>query len=229
MNKLNATLLALLAVSSLAGCAGGIGGADYGRGQVRGEQSVRLATVMSVRQVRVEGTNSGLGTLAGAAAGGIAGNSAGRGNGNALATVAGAVVGGLAGAAIENGSSKQEGVEITVQFDNGRLSAITQGADEAFHVGDRVMVTSGSGVTRVTKVAAGSALLNTAPPAGSAPAYGGPANSMPPAGSAPSPAPAAGRPASADGAAPPSRWYCPDKGYYPDVPTCTSKWLKVAE
>jgi len=226
MNQVKASVLALLIASTLGGCAGGIGGADYGRSQVRGEQSVRLATVMSVRNVNIEGTNSGLGTLAGAAVGGIAGNSAGRGNGNALATVAGAVVGGLAGSAIENGASKQTGVEVTVQFDNGRLSAITQGADEAFKVGDRVMVTSGGGVTRVSKVAAGSALLVPPPPTGSAPA---PAYATPPAGSAPAANSAPPSHAAAEGAASPSRWYCPDKGYYPEVPVCTSKWLKVAQ
>ncbi len=226
MKHIKASVLALLAVSTLGGCAGGIGGADYGRSQVRGEQSVRLATVMSVRAVNIEGTNSGLGTLAGAAVGGIAGNSAGRGNGNALATVAGVVVGGLAGSALENGTSKQTGVEVTVQYDNGRLSAITQGADEEFRVGDRVMVTSGSGVTRVSKVAAGSALLVPPPPAGSAPAA---AHGTPPAGSAPSSSNPPPSHATTENANAPSRWYCPDKGYYPEVPLCTTKWLKVAQ
>jgi outer membrane lipoprotein SlyB len=218
----------------LSGCAApGLGGGDYGRGQVRGEQSVRLATVMSVRNVRIEGTHSGLGALTGAAVGGLAGHSAGGGRGTDIATVAGAVVGGLAGAAVEQSGSRQEGVEITVQYDNGRLAAITQGADEVFKVGDRVSVTSGGGVTRVTRIAAGSALQTLPPPAGSAPS---PGSMVPPAGSAPGASltpPPGSAPAGSGEAAPSSaavdyRWYCPDKGYYPDVPTCTQKWLKVA-
>ncbi len=225
MKTMQTGLLALAAASTLlAGCATPVGGADYGRYQVRGEQSVRLATVMSVRAVNIDGTRSGLGGFAGAVAGAIAGNSVGRGNGSGLATVAGAVVGGVAGSAIENSASRQTGVEVTVQFDNGKLSAITQGADEAFAVGDRVMVTSGSGVTRVTKVAAGSALAVPPPPVGSAPSHGG--GTVPPAGSAPAHGSTATVPPVAEAG---SRWFCPEKGYYPDVQTCTAKWLKIAE
>jgi outer membrane lipoprotein SlyB len=46
--------------------------------------------------------------------------------------------------------TRQEGVEITVKLDSGRLLAITQAADEEFRVGDRVRVLSGGGTTRVT-------------------------------------------------------------------------------
>ena len=219
MKSIYAALLAVAVAAGVTGCAApGVGGGDYNRSQVRGEQSVRLANVVSVRTVRIEGTHSGIGGLTGAVAGGIAGNSVGRGNGSALGTVAGAVAGGLLGSAIEQSGSRQEGVEVTVQYDDGRLSAITQGADEAFKVGDRVTVTSGGGVTRVTRVAAGSVLNTLPPPPGSAPAPG-PSSMVPPPGSAP---------VAASGTVD-HRWYCPDKGYYPEVATCTSKWLKVAQ
>lgn len=219
-------------VLSACAAAPGLGGGDYGRAQVRGEQSVRLGTVMSVRGVRIEGTKSGLGALTGAAVGGLAGHSAGSGRGNDIATVAGAVAGGLVGSAIEENTTKQEGVEVTVQFDNGKLSVITQAADELFKVGDRVMVTQGSGVTRVTKVAAGSALNSLPPPPGSAPSATPPAHSAPPAVAVPSNnAP----PVGSAPAAPPSggasfRWYCPvSQSYYPAVPTCTANWIKVVD
>jgi outer membrane lipoprotein SlyB len=223
-------LTAVLAGATLSACTTtGLGSGDYERGQVRGEQSVRLATVMSVRNVRIEGTHSGLGALTGAAVGGLAGHTTGGGRGTDIATVAGAVVGGLAGAAVEQSSTRQEGVELTVQYDNGKLSAITQGADEFFKVGDRVVVNSGSGVTRVTKVAPGSALNILPPPPGSAPQPG--AGMVPPPGSAPAPSagvPPAGSAPTATAAAAEYRWYCPERGYYPDVATCTQKWLKVA-
>jgi len=234
--------LAALASVGLSGCATpGLGGGDYDRHAVRGEQSVRLATVMSVRQVRIEGTRSGLGALTGAAVGGLAGHASGGGRGTDIATVAGAVVGGLAGAAVEQGATRQDGIEVTVQYDNGRLSAITQALDETFKVGDRVMVTSGGGVTRVTKVAAGSALNTLPPPAGSAPVAppgsgaltpppgSAPSALVPPPGSAPSAmAPPPGSAPIATTASTEPRWYCPDKGFYPEVPTCVQKWLKVA-
>jgi len=225
MNKFYPLAIFTVALLSLSACAtGGLGGADYGRSQVRGEQSVRLATVMSVRAVRIEGMQSGVGALTGLAIGGLAGHSTGSGRGNDIATVAGAVAGGLAGSAIEEATTKQEGVEVTVQYDNGKLSVITQAADEQFKVGDRVMVTSGSGVTRVTKVAAGSALNQLPPPPGTAPSAVPPVNSAPPAASAPP-----------VGSAPPGtnsafRWYCPhSQSYYPAVQTCSSNWMKVVE
>ena len=62
----------------------------------------------------------------------------------------GAVLGGLGGAAVEEGVTRNKGVEITVKLDSGRLIAITQSADETFQVGDRVRVLSGGGTTRVS-------------------------------------------------------------------------------
>ncbi|HKX52274.1 MAG TPA: hypothetical protein VJM47_00600 [Nitrosospira sp.] len=49
------------------------GGSDYARGEARQEQSVRTGVVESVREVRLEGTPSGIGTVAGGVAGGIGG------------------------------------------------------------------------------------------------------------------------------------------------------------
>jgi len=62
----------------------------------------------------------------------------------------GAVLGGLGGAATEEAVTRQKGVEITVKLDSGRMLAITQAADEAFQVGDRVRVLSDGGTTRVS-------------------------------------------------------------------------------
>ena len=68
----------------------------------------------------------------------------------AASCILGAVGGAVAGHAIEENVSKKAGLEITVKFDNGSMSAITQEADEQFHVGDRVRVLSGGGKTRVS-------------------------------------------------------------------------------
>ena len=54
----------------LSGCVGGLGGSDYARGEARQEQSVRTGVVERVREVRLEGTRSNIGTLAGGVAGG---------------------------------------------------------------------------------------------------------------------------------------------------------------
>ncbi|GAB4510144.1 MAG: glycine zipper 2TM domain-containing protein [Sulfuricaulis sp.] len=144
--------VAVITTVLLAGCAGGLGGDDYERGQTRGVQEVQMATVESVREVKIEGTKSGVGTGAGAVVGGVAGSHVGGGKGQIIGGVLGAVVGGVAGAATEEGATRQKGVEITVKLDSGRMVAITQAADEkeTFKAGERVRILSGSGVTRVT-------------------------------------------------------------------------------
>jgi outer membrane lipoprotein SlyB len=139
--------------SVLAGCAApGLGGGDYSRAQVRGEQSVRMGIVEGVREVRIDARDTGTGTLAGAALGGIAGSEMGRGRGSVAGAVAGAVVGGVIGQAVEKSSNDRKGVEVTIRLDTGRVIAVTQEADEFFRVGDRVRVLSGQGATRVSRM-----------------------------------------------------------------------------
>ena len=84
--------------------------------------------------------------------GGVAGSELGGGKGSIVGSVLGAVAGGVAGGAVEEGTTRQKGVEITVKLDGGRMIAVTQAADpnENFQVGDRVRILSGGGVTRVT-------------------------------------------------------------------------------
>jgi outer membrane lipoprotein SlyB len=143
--------LAAAALMAVAGCASeGLGGGDYSRTQTRGEQTVRMGVVDQVRAVKIEGTRSGLGAVAGAGLGGLAGSEVGGGRGSIAGAVGGAIIGGIAGQAVEQAGTKQDGVEITVKLDSGRLIAVTQGADEQFQVGDRVRVLSGGGVTRVS-------------------------------------------------------------------------------
>lgn len=144
------TVLALAASVFIAGCANTSSGSVYSDTQTRGEQTVRMGVVESVRQVTIEGSKSGVGAVAGGVVGGVAGSNIGSGSGSTIASVLGALAGGLAGNAIEQGASKKPGVEITVKLDNGELRAITQDADESFKPGERVRLLSGGGVTRVT-------------------------------------------------------------------------------
>jgi len=142
---------ALAATAAITGCASTSSGSVYSGGQARQEQTVRMGVVESVRQVSIEGSKSGVGTIAGGVVGGVAGSNIGGGNrGSAVGTILGAVAGGVAGNVIEQGVTKKQGLEITVKLDNGELRAITQEADESFRPGERVRLLSGGGVTRVT-------------------------------------------------------------------------------
>lgn len=141
----------VLAALILGGCASSLSGSSYTRGQARVAQEVQFGTVESVREVQIEGTKSNVGAGAGAAAGSVVGRVHGDGPiGRGVGAIAGAVVGGIAGAAVEEGVTRQKGLEITVKLESGRYLAITQAADEDFKAGERVRVLSGHGTTRVT-------------------------------------------------------------------------------
>jgi outer membrane lipoprotein SlyB len=152
MKKAASAVAAGLLVVMVAGCASpGLGGGTYSREQARREQTVRMGVVESVRDVKLEGTRSGVGPAAGAVVGGVAGSTVGGGRGAAIATVLGAVAGGVAGQAAEQGFTAKRGVEVTVRLDNGQMVAIMQDADEAFRPGDRVRILSDGATSRVTR------------------------------------------------------------------------------
>ena len=140
----------LIAATALGGCASTASGDVYNARQARQEMSVRLGVVESVRKVTLEGSKSGVGTMAGAAVGGVAASNLGGGKGQIITSVLGAVAGGLLGNTLEEHGSRKAGLEITVKLGNGELKAITQEADEDFKPGERVRLLSGGGTTRVS-------------------------------------------------------------------------------
>lgn len=148
--KLKQILVVMTVALVLAGCASSNSGSVYKRDETRQAQVVKTGVVESVRQVQIEGTEGTIGAVAGGAVGGVAGNAIGKGKGRNLTTVVGAVVGALAGKLAEEELTKKDGLEITVQLDNGSLIAIVQEADEQFHAGERVRLLESGGTTRVT-------------------------------------------------------------------------------
>jgi len=144
-------LTASAAAAVLTGCAQPQpSGSVYSSAQTMNEQTVRMAVVESVRNVTIANPETGVGTMSGAALGGIAGSGAGRGNGQAAMGVVGAVAGAIIGSHVENKANNRPGFEITVRLDNGELRSITQLADEMFQPGERVRLLSNGYTTRVT-------------------------------------------------------------------------------
>jgi outer membrane lipoprotein SlyB len=123
----------------------------YRAGDTQREQTVRMATVESVRKVMIQRDSKGIGLIGGAAVGGIAGSGVGGGRGQDIAAVLGAIGGMVAGQAIENQANQREGLEITVKYDSGDVRVIVQEADVELRPGDRVRVITGSGITRVAR------------------------------------------------------------------------------
>ena len=144
-------LLMLGVVVAIGGCASSKSGDTYTRDEARRVQNVQMGVVEGSRPVKIEGTKTPIGSGAGAVVGGIAGSSAGQGRGSAVGTVLGAVVGGVAGAAAEEGFTREDGVEVTIRLESGRLISVVQAAGkEQFQPGDRVRIMETGGVTRVT-------------------------------------------------------------------------------
>ena len=144
------TILAAALAVALAGCITHESGNVYSKHEAGREQTVRMATVDSVRKVMLEGSQSGLGAAAGGAVGGIAGSQAGHGAGSSVGAVLGGVAGGVAGNVLENKATSHDALEITVKLDSGEMRAIVQEADQQFTPGQRVRLLSSGGVTRVT-------------------------------------------------------------------------------
>jgi outer membrane lipoprotein SlyB len=113
---------------------------------------VQDATVLSVRPVTVDGSQSGLGGTAGGVVGGIAGSTRSSGRESLAIGVIGAVAGAVVGNAVERASTKEDAVEVLVQLRNGERRAIVQAkGNETLIVGDPVILVTTGGKTRVSK------------------------------------------------------------------------------
>jgi outer membrane lipoprotein SlyB len=126
------------------------------RGDAQRLASVQDATVLSVRSVTVDGSQSGVGATTGAVLGGVAGSTRSSGREQAAIGVIGAVAGAVVGHAIERGATREDAVEILLQMKNGERRAIVQAkAGESFNAGDPVILVTTGGKTRVTRAPAG--------------------------------------------------------------------------
>lgn len=140
----------LLLGAALSGCAPSKAGNVYTREQARTSHTVYYGTIMRLEEVTIEGSQSGLGTLAGGAMGGVLGSGVGSGSGKAIAVVGGAIVGALAGSAVEKGATGAAGIEIEVMLDSGEGMLVVQENTGEFAIGDRVrVIKSPDGTTRV--------------------------------------------------------------------------------
>jgi outer membrane lipoprotein SlyB len=155
MNKSTIAVCALAVACTvgMSGCASMGSSADvYDSMQTQREQTIRMATVESVRPVTIDENQSApLGAIGGGLLGAVAGSAIGGGHGSLLSGVIGGIAGAVAGDQVQDRMEKQRGLEITVRLDNGDLRAITQAADgQMFYAGQRVRLLSSGGITRVT-------------------------------------------------------------------------------
>lgn len=86
----------------------------------------------------------GLGTLAGAAIGGVLGHQVGGGTGKTVSTVAGAAGGAYVGHEIEKRRRTDNQIyKVTIRMDDGTTQSFAQEAEPMVKQGDRVTITNG--------------------------------------------------------------------------------------
>lgn len=126
------------------------------RGDAQRLSQVQDATVLSVRPVRVEGSQSGAGAATGGVVGAVAGSTIGGHREHVIGGVLGAVAGAVVGNTIERATTSEDAVEILVQLRNGERRAIVQAkGGETLQPGDAVILVTSGGRTRVSRAPVG--------------------------------------------------------------------------
>jgi outer membrane lipoprotein SlyB len=144
-------VLSALLVASLTACA------THSPDVIQPYEAQRMAylsdaTVLSVRPVTIDGYQSGIGASVGAIAGGVAAANAASYYNSGWAGLVGAVFGGLLGNAVERSATMQNGVELLLQMRNGERRSIVQAnGNEAWIIGEPVVLVTTGGRTRVTR------------------------------------------------------------------------------
>ena len=116
-------------------------GSTYERSEMGSPEYFKKGVILSVREVEIKGTESGVGAAAGATAGGLAGSTLGGNTATrALGALGGAVVGGLVGHATENLITGGTASEFIIQPDKGEPYAIVQVNDQELKAGERVLI-----------------------------------------------------------------------------------------
>lgn len=131
----------LLAV--LFGCAPSYSPNTYDAVAVQQANVVQRGVVIGVRPVKVS-ANAAVGTVSGAAAGGIAGSTVGdSGPIKALSALGGSVVGGLVGSGVQHAEGDTTAFEYIVRESNNNLVSVTQRDKVPLAIGEKVLVIAG--------------------------------------------------------------------------------------
>ncbi|MFO0293747.1 MAG: hypothetical protein ACK51F_10445 [Rhodospirillales bacterium] len=146
--------LALAVGLGAAACAPVHSGDTYSRTQAGQEQRVAKGTILSLREVKLSGTQTGAGTVGGGVIGGAAGSTVGQGaRANIAGAAAGAVLGAVLGTMAESKLTETAATEFTVQEDGAGMIAVVQANDQGLREGDRVAILRGSQVRIVRDTA----------------------------------------------------------------------------
>ena len=136
----------------IAGCAKNPSQKVYDHSEVGKSVAVSFGTIISLREVDINGKNTGTGAVIGGAVGAGAGSYIGSGSGSIWVAAAGLVVGAAVGALAEQAAADRKGMEYTVILKSGVVMTVVQevvAGDIQLAQGDRVIVQNSGGYQRV--------------------------------------------------------------------------------
>jgi outer membrane lipoprotein SlyB len=136
-------LAAALLMWGLAGCGPSYSPDTYASNAVQQANPVQQGVIVGVRNVGVSAAGT-VGTVTGAAAGGIAGSQAVPSPISAFTALGGSLVGGIAGSAVEHTTADTTAFEYIVRKVNGDLVSVTQKDKTPLGLGQKVLVIAGN-------------------------------------------------------------------------------------
>ncbi len=132
-----------LILAGLSACGPSYSPDTYASNAVQQANKVEQGVVIGVRDVAVSASDT-VGTVSGAAAGGIAGSQVGVGVTSAFTSLGGALVGGIAGSTVEHATADTKAFEYIVRKGNGDLVSVTQKDRTPLALGQHVLVIAGN-------------------------------------------------------------------------------------
>jgi outer membrane lipoprotein SlyB len=136
-------LISALILAGVAGCGPNYSPDTYASNAAQQANKVEQGVIVGVRNVAVTAAGT-VGTVTGAAAGGIAGSQVGVGPISAFTSLGGALVGGIGGSAVEHVSADTTAFEYIVRKPNGDLVSVTQKDKTPLVLGQKVLVIAGN-------------------------------------------------------------------------------------
>ena len=136
-------LISALVLACVSGCGPSYSPDTYASNAAQQANKVEQGVIAGVRNVGVSAAGT-VGTVTGAAAGGIAGSQAIAGPISAFTALGGAMVGGLAGSTVEHATADTKAFEYIVRKPNGDLVSVTQKDTTPLALGQKVLVIGGN-------------------------------------------------------------------------------------
>lgn len=135
-------LISCLGAALLAGCGPSYAPDTYASNAVQQANKTEQGVVIGLRPVKISASGT-VGTVTGAAAGGIAGSQAVTGPVSAFTALGGSLVGGIAGSAVEHATADTDAFEYIIRKANNELVSVTQKDKTPLALGQKVLVIAG--------------------------------------------------------------------------------------